>query len=231
MTISRMLYIDDSGSVASGFIIYGWIECSPDRWRNGLRAILELRKRLYRDYLVPPATELHATKFINGRNRISTNGDDDGTQWKTLGRSVAVDCLEMLRDCPDVKIGAVWRRTTAKGAAYSAERAALYSALVEKLNTEHRSSHTYAFVGMDGDGSNPTYLDAHRALLLDTRHIIEDPMFHDSRRSQWMQMADLVAYAVFTHLNRHPGNEFGWNWYEHFLQAKPTGVPDNLLRL
>jgi len=48
-------------------------------------------------------------------------------------------------------------------------------------------------------------------------------MFHDSRPSQWAQMADLVAYTVFTHLNRHAGNEFGWNWYEDFLQGKDVG--------
>lgn len=31
MTISRMLYVDGSGSVDAGLIVYGWIECSPDR--------------------------------------------------------------------------------------------------------------------------------------------------------------------------------------------------------
>ena len=215
-----MFYVDDSGSVDSGLIVYGWIECSPDRWRNGLRAILELRKQLYRDHQVPPATELHATKFVNGRDRISTGGNDDSTEWKTLGRAVAVECLAVLRDCPDIKIGAVWRRTAATGRDYYDERAEVYNALVERWNTEHRAAGSYAFVSMDGNGSDPTYFDAHRALPLDTRHIIEDPMFHDSRRSQWVQMADLVAYTVFTHLNRHAGNEFGWSWYEDFLQGK-----------
>src|SRR6218665_820048 len=66
MTISRMLYVDDSGAVDHGLIVYGWIEVAPDRWRHGLGTILELRKQLYRDHHVPPATELHATKFVNG---------------------------------------------------------------------------------------------------------------------------------------------------------------------
>jgi hypothetical protein len=50
MTISRMLYVDDSGAVDHGLIVYGWIEVAPERWRHGLRTILELRKQLYRDH-------------------------------------------------------------------------------------------------------------------------------------------------------------------------------------
>ena len=69
MTISRLLYVDDSGAVDRGLIVYGWLEVTPDRWRHGLRTILELRKQLYRDHQVPPATELHATKFVNGQNQ------------------------------------------------------------------------------------------------------------------------------------------------------------------
>lgn len=221
MTISRMFYVDDSGSVDAGLIVYGWIECSPDRWRHGLRTILELRKALYRDYGVPPSTELHSTKFINGRTRISTAGSaTDSGEWKTLGRAVALDCLQVLAQCDDIKIGAVYRHTASKGREYYRERGEVYSLLIGQWNAEHRATDTYAFVSMDGNGSDPTYFNAHRGLALDTRHIIEDPMMHDSRGSQWVQMADLVAYTVFTHLNRHSGNEFGWTWYEDHLADK-----------
>ncbi|NYF18458.1 hypothetical protein HDC37_003322 [Microbacterium sp. AK009] len=220
MTISRMLYVDDSGAVDHGLIVYGWIEVAPDRWRHGLRTILELRKQLYRDHHVPPAVELHATKFVNGRTRISTSSGADTAEWKTLGRAVAVQCLETLAACPDIRVGAVWRGTAATGRAYYEERGQVYQTLIEGWNAEHRAADSYAFVSMDGNGDDPTYFNAHRSLPLDTRHLIEDPMMHDSRRSQWVQMADLVAYTAFTHLNRHSGNEFGWTWYEDYLLGK-----------
>ncbi|MCU1481139.1 MAG: hypothetical protein JWQ19_1925 [Subtercola sp.] len=167
-----MLYVDDSGSETSGLIIYGWIECTPERWRNALRGILELRKALYRDYSVPPAAELHATKFVNGRSRISTvDAAIDPTEWKPLGRAIAVDCLEFLAACTDLKVGCVFRRTPARGSEYYGQRASVYQALVTLWNDEHRAADSYAFVSMDGDGSDPSYFAAHRSLELDARHI------------------------------------------------------------
>jgi len=113
MTISRLIYVDDSGSVDSNLIVYGWIQCSPERWRYALRTILEMRKTLYRNHSVPPSQELHATKFINGRDRISTTADK--TEWKTLGREVAIHCLTTLANCDDIRIGSVYRRTISNG--------------------------------------------------------------------------------------------------------------------
>ncbi|NQX34734.1 DUF3800 domain-containing protein [Herbiconiux sp. VKM Ac-2851] len=174
---------------------------------------------LYRDHQVPPAEELHATKFINGRNRISTATITDLQEWKTLGRAVAIQCLEELARCPDIRVGAVFRRTTLKGNAYYQERGRVYAELVDRWNEEHRVESTFTIISMDGNGTDPTYFDTHRSLELDTRHIIEDPTFHDSRRSQLVQMADLVAYTAFMSLNRHPGNKFAWNWHANYLAA------------
>lgn len=54
-------------------------------------------------------------------------------------------------------------------------------------------------------------------------------MFHSSRRSQWTQIADIVAWSGFTHLNPHAGNEFAWTWYDHYLRdLNPLGDPIEL---
>src|SRR4051812_43255451 len=98
--MTRLLYVDDSGSVDYGLIVYGWVEVAPEGWRRGLRAWLNLRKELVAEYAVHVPTELHCCKYIQGRHEISTAPPDrfldaDGNvKWKDLGRDVAVRCLE-----------------------------------------------------------------------------------------------------------------------------------------
>jgi hypothetical protein len=207
------------------------VEASPAEWRPALRHWLEFRKALWRDYAIPPHQELHATKFVHGRDRISANPPtrfvhEGTTFWKDLGREVAIRCFETLRDCHHIRIGSAFRETPKRRGEYAGEKSALYADLVRMWDAEQKSFGDFAFIGMDGDGSDPSYFNAHRSLKLDTRNIIEDPMFHDSRRSQWTQMADLVAFAAHVHVNPHAGNEFGWNWYRDYLSSRdPQQAP------
>lgn len=191
-----------------------------------LREWLELRKRLWRDFGIPPAQELHTTQYAQGRGKVSTSPPTqyihgDTVYWKDLGRDVAVECLKVLEQCPSLGVGAVARQTSATGREYEKEKADVYTKLVNRWNGEHAADDTYVFVSMDGDGSARTYREAHRSLALDTRHVIEDPMFHDSKRSQWTQMADLVAYSAYKNLDRHHASEFAWDWYSQYLSQQP----------
>jgi len=75
----------------------------------------------------------------------------------------------------------------------------------------------HGLIFMDGDGTSTNYYAAHRGLKLAHRNIIEDPLFQQSHRSQWVQMADLVAWTGYQSLLRHPGKRFAWSWYEECL--------------
>ncbi len=63
----NMLYVDDSGSEKTGIAVFGWIESTPHEWKDGLSSWLDFRKLLYKNYRIPPATELHATELNGGR--------------------------------------------------------------------------------------------------------------------------------------------------------------------
>mgnify|MGYP001677526960 FL=1 len=51
------------------------------------------------------------------------------------------------------------------------------------------------------------------SLNLKTRNIIEDPFFINSHTSQWIQVADLIAYSAYQCVLHSPAKEFTWDWY------------------
>lgn len=232
--LSRMLYVDDSGSERAGLIIYGWVEVAPASWAPALRAWLHVRKALVRDFGVPVQQELHCTKYANGRARIATDPPErflreDRVMWKDLGREVAVRCLAALTASDHLRVGSVYRRVPDRGAEYARAKYRTYADLVVDLDAGLRAAHTYGHVTMDGE--DPHDRDAHRALKLDERHVVEDPVLHDSRVSQWTQIADLVAYCANLTLDRYAGNAFGWHWYERYLAPlDPHGRPREMVR-
>lgn len=230
-----MFYADDSGDLDRGWIVYGWLELETKDWAKILDYWLKFRKTLVRNYGVPVAKELHATHFVNGRREISTSRPkryENDPRWKqTLGRELAVACLGALRDCPHIELGAAYYQTTKKGEELTADRELAYEKLVALWDSQLRVSGDYGLVGMDGEGTDPVYYRGHRALDIHTRRIVEDPMFHSSQRSQWTQMADIVAWTSFTHLNKHDANEFAWDWYESYLKPRARMDPIDLKTL
>ena len=140
-------------------------------------------------------------------------------------------CLVALSECPHIEIGVAYLRSARKGTEINHDRELAYTRLVSLWDAQLRQADSFGVVGMDGDGSDPIYYNAHRSLDLRTRHIIEDPMFHSSRRSQWTQMADLVAWTGFAHLNPHGGNEFACVLYgDHLAGRNPMREPIDLSR-
>lgn len=216
----RLFYVDDSGSVATGYVVYSWIECDVEEWRVGLKCWLELRRALYVRHRIPPAYELHASQFVNGRGRPST--DPEWNLSKQARWSVTEELLATIGGCPQLRVGTVYRKTAARGHDYHLERDALYVALIRHLDDRLTGDDELGLVFMDGDGTANGYYAAHRGLRLSRRRVIEDPLFQASHRSQWVQMADLVAYAGYHALLRHPAKSFMVDWYDRFLKGCDT---------
>lgn len=232
MPLSRMIYVDDSGHPQSGLVVYGWIEFAPSAWASALRLWLDTRKMLWREFNIPVTKELHTTAYVNGRGRISTTIPQryihaDGEYWKDFGRDVATTCLDTLRCMAGVKVGAVWRKDSPSN--YAQTRQEAYRALVHRFEEELRTTCSLGIIFMDGDGSDTTFRLMHRDLKLAERHVIEDAIHMDSKASQLVQMADLVAWSANAHLARHTHNRFAWNWYRDYLSERdPRREPEEV---
>lgn len=211
----RLFYIDDSGSVSSGFVVYSWVECLIEDWRDNLRRWLDLRKDFYAQYRIPPSYELHMSKFLNGHGFPSADPSWNGS--KKLRGEVVQEALRTIGACPNLGVGTVYRRSAATGKAYSIERDDVYDKLVRHLDARLAAHGEFGLLFMDGDGSVPGYHAAHRRLKLVHRHVIEDPLFQHSDRTLWVQMADLTAYVTYQSLLRAPQKQFGWDWYRTYL--------------
>lgn len=232
-SLDRLIYVDDSGHPSSGMIVYGWVEFRPDHWHDVLGQWLDHRKQLWRQFAVPVSKELHMTEYALGRGRISKNPpkefmDEHGrTLWKDLGGEIARRSLSTIASIEGLRIGAVYRR--GEPDAFPANRAEVYRHLVARFETQLQRSTSLAMVFMDGNGSDPIYREAHRALPRATRRVIEDPVYMDSRQSQLMQMADHVAWcanATITKLEKH---EFAHDWYSEYLSPRdPERAPVSL---
>lgn len=234
--VSRFFYADDSGELDRGWIVYGWLELQAQHWDTVLGHWLSFRKSMVGEYAVPVAQEIHTTDVVHGRSRGSISFDPPDrirrgdAKWKqTLGREVVTRSLEAIAACPDIAIGVAYFKSAKTGQAITEDRELAYTRLVELWDDQLKHQKEYGVVGMDGDGTDPVYYNAHRALDLRSRRVIEDPMFHSSRRSQWTQIADIIAWSGFTHLYRHDANAFAHDWYDMYLRPlNPMSDPIDL---
>ncbi|SRR5690625_1168430 len=228
-SLDRLIYIDDSGHPRSGQVVYGWIEFSPARWAEVLGSWLDTRKKLWREYSIPVTKELHTTAYVNGRGRISTSLPShhihQGVEhWKDFGRDVAIECLDTVRCTEGVTVGAVWR--TGAPEHFARTKQLTYASLIAHFETELATTNSLALVFMDGDGRDESYRSTHRGLRLADRRVIEDAIHLDSKHSQLVQMADLVAWTANAHIDRHPHNKFAWEWYSTYLSERdPRRAP------
>jgi hypothetical protein len=102
-------------------------------------------------------------------------------------------CVDQLRQTAGLKICTV---TTSESSGEA--RAALYGHLLATIDAWLAGQDAWGSVFVDGSPSARTlyYRDAHRALEIATRRILEDEVVRESSESQFIQMADIIAYCA-----------------------------------
>ncbi|MFI6514243.1 DUF3800 domain-containing protein [Spirillospora sp. NPDC050679] len=212
-----LYYVDDSGSVSTGFITYSWIEVDAAEAAALKSAWLAHRARLYLRWEIPASTELHAAELIGGRGRPSL--DPAVNRSKAIRRDVMESALDMIGKCPGLRTGTVYRRTAALGGSYNRRSLDLYGDLMVHLDGRLRASGGYGVVYVDGKAPG-----RHRAVFrsLGSRidRIVEEPGFVEAHESQQLQMVDLVAWSAYQSLLRHQGKRFCWDWYDAHLRGR-----------
>ena len=208
----RLFYVDDSGAERSGYATFSWVELAIDDWNRGLGEVLAWRAHLDHMYGIPKRYELHSTDFANGRGNPSLRGDT-WNRRKAYRSQVLQESFHRFSLWPWMSAGTVYSRTELRRDDFARERARVYQELVRMLDARLRADGELGLLVMGGDGTDGSYYAAHRDLALETRALVEDPAFQHSHRSQWVQIADLVAYAAYQHLVRLPEKQFAWEWY------------------
>ena len=231
-SLSRLIYVDDSGRQQSGLVVFGWVEFAPEDWASVLDGWLEARKRLRREFGIVADRELHSTDYINGRGRITDRPPARFTHqgqvyWRDLGQAAAVMLLKELSSMRGLTVGSVYRSLDPDPTGH--DKVEVYRSLVQRWENELRQRSELAMVMIDGDGSDGGYRTVHRGLTLRNRRIIEDAVMIDSAHSQLVQMADLVAWCAYVAVNRYVGHEFAWDWYAEYLAVRdPHRAPQQI---
>lgn len=210
--VFRLHYMDDSGSHASGLVTFTWLQIDPACWSSAEQAWLAFRQDLYRRHRIPASRRLHATDLAGGRRNPSL---DSGWDVAKHGVAVVSEALDVIGAMTGVAVGTVFSAIGPEG--FHTTKSGLYRRFTEHLDADLRHHGQHGLVFMDGDGSDPTYGAAHRALPAG-RRLIEAPVFRLAEHDQWVQMADIAAWSGFQSLRRrkHHGRKL-WTWYRHRL--------------
>ncbi|MCZ7414871.1 MULTISPECIES: DUF3800 domain-containing protein [unclassified Streptomyces] len=204
---SRVYYIDDSGTPGDGMVFYSAIGVPCDQtaaiegnWR-------EHRRSWEVEHGVPADYELHANKLIPGRGRPGGRNLPRIERWllaqaalDVIGAASALDVITVYAHEPGA-----WREAR--------ERA--FGGALRAIDRRLARSGEYGHVVVDGDGTDAFYAATWQSLSPPRLPI---PLTQESSASSdWLQMADLVAYTAFQAVARRPARQHMWGWYTRYL--------------
>jgi hypothetical protein len=198
------VYIDDSGD--EKVRCFSALVVHESKWKESFALIKAHRRALKASDKMYVTRELHATEFVGGRGRI-------GTEPVTKERRGEIfwETLEMIAKMPDIKM---FNAICAKN-----DEKVLFERLINRINRTMASWRSHALIVHD-EGKDYTSMVRRMAVYnpikskfgawgdgkefrnFPTDRILEDIFFRKSDESDFIQMADFCAYALFR--NEHP---------------------------
>ncbi|GHJ45851.1 hypothetical protein Cs7R123_31930 [Catellatospora sp. TT07R-123] len=209
-----IFYIDDSGSEAAGCITFSWIQINPADWASAMQKWLAFRAEAYRRHGISASQRLHATDLAGGRRNRSAAALRGNRQQ---GMALIREGLEAIAGLPGARLGTAYRMTSSRGRAYETDKQDLYEHVVRALDAQLQARDSFGAIVMDGDGTNGAYARAHRTLGEHGRRLIEDPFFRHADVSQWVQIADLIAWTGYRSLTVTNRRRAAMTWYANIL--------------
>ncbi|MGW2540455.1 DUF3800 domain-containing protein [Kitasatospora sp. NPDC001574] len=185
--VSRCFYLDDSGDLNRGIMLYGWIAVATELLPELEQRILRFRGELLHRYGIPVDYELHAHKFVVGRGRPGGR-DLSGMERRRATRSM----LDFLAGLPGVTIGSVFRDGLFKSD--RRQVAETFAGALRRIDAQLVAENEYGELVIDGNGTDPLYQQVFDQVRPAR---IAGLAFAPAHENQWLQFADLVAYLAF----------------------------------
>jgi len=213
-----LCYLDDSGDSKHGVTITALV-IKDRNWSATLNAWLRGRRAIHREFGVLKHGEVHANGLYKGRGSYCATPEED-KKFGTSKRDAAGRILLSSLATAEFSVATFATSTVSKPTAYARTIARLEDWASEQ------DTHLLIFYdgqqGLAGQDEEVTtersrelwdravrdakpYREVHRSLPIQERRILEDPVMQDSKYSQLIQAADLIAYGAYhRHKQDHP---------------------------
>lgn len=221
----HLIYIDDSNDPP--FYTFSALAIHEDEWKNVFKKVKNLRRALKASDGINVHAEFHATDFLAGRGRL---GPKIITQHRRA--QIYIGCLAMLATLKGVSVFNVFM----KNQEWAFER------MLNRINRTMLTWESKAILFCD-EGEEGKYTRLARKLgafnpipskygvwpdgspqkSIPTNRILEDPIFKDSQKSYFIQLADFCAFSLLRREIPTPATR-KHGTHKAFEQLKPICV-------
>lgn len=220
----HIIYIDDSRDEKS--CAFSAIAIPSIHWKENFSKIKQYRRQLKDQYGIYVYKEFHATDFVAGRGKIA-----DRVIFKSIRCKIFRETMDFIAKLTDVRIFNAFSPQEKEKWAF--ER------LLNRINRAMKAWGSEALLICDNGKENEytrlvrkmgafnpipskygTWQDGKPTANITLDLIIEDPIFKDSKKSFFVQMADFCAFSLLRMENQIPSrNRYGIHEAFDFLNS------------